>query len=102
MNENIAKIEAKVNETNGSIEVNFVSSEAGIYTITPKLGEITGNAISVTIEENTEINKITLGTIEGNFRIEQTQTIPVQFFHIYETENSTEINEEVEVKASKL
>ena len=81
--ENIAKVTKTDSQFGGQVDLSFVATKAGKYTITPKVGTIVGDAIEVTVTENQIVNQIAVGDIGEKFRINQTRTVNVDFAHKY-------------------
>ena len=94
----IAQITTEPMQFGNQMQMNFTANVAGEYTIIPKVGEVSGNPIVVTIEENPEVTKITLGEIGENYRIDQTRAINVDFIHEYVPGNEAKI----EVEANRI
>ena len=97
--ENIAKVTKTDSQFGGQVDLSFVATKAGKYTITPKIGTIVGDAIEVTVTENQIVNQITVGDIGEKFRINQTRTVNVDFVHKY-TEHGT--TADINMEADRL
>ena len=97
--ENIAKVTKTDSQFGGQVDLSFVATKAGKYTITPKIGTIVGDAIEVTVTENQIVNQIAVGDIGEKFRINQTRTVNVDFAHKY-TEHGT--TADINMEADRL
>ena len=97
--ENIAKVTKTDSQFGGQVDLSFVATKAGKYTITPKVGTIVGDAIEVTVTENQIVNQIAVGDIGEKFRINQTRTVNVDFAHKY-TEHGT--TADINMEADRL
>lgn len=81
---NIAKVTVTENQFTQEITMYFKAKIAGRYTVTPKVGNIKGNTITVEIDESSIVNKINLGEVDGNFRVDKRKELTVSFAHEYE------------------
>lgn len=100
--ETIAKVLPVSSKNNGIIdEIQFISSKIDTYTVTLKVTSALGDIItatdkiSVKIKENPKVTKITIGDIQGKFRVGGKQRLSTSFFHEYFAgEEPTEIGVE--------
>lgn len=100
---NIVNISLKEIKKDGTLVYNFMAKETGIYTLTPTIPGVTGNAVSIGVKEDTSVNCIeyvgTFGNIE-NMKVylkDGISHIPVKFYHVYYGENN-KILEKVEIE----
>lgn len=100
----IAKITPVYSQFDGTIEMRFVSSKKDTYTITPKVTSALGDVVtstktvSVKVTPNPKVTKITIGNVQGNFRVGHKQTLDLSFFHEYFQGE----REEIGVEASRI
>jgi hypothetical protein len=95
VNDEVAKVETKTND-DGSVSVIFYATKAGTYKITPTYTNITIDPIEVTVNEDTTVDDIVLGTIADYQTGTSTQTY-ITFIHIYKDDQNKEIAREVNV-----
>ena len=88
---NIQLTQPQMTET---VAIEFSSQEKGTYKIIPKVGEVSGNAIEVTIEDNPIVTRIGLGDIEGTLRVGKRKELNIEFFHEYAVNDERQIQVE--------
>ena len=99
----IAKVLPVSSKNNGIIdEIQFVSSKIDTYTVTVKITSALGDIITPTneippieIKENPKVTEMTIGDVQGKFRVDGQQRLSTSFFHEYFAgEDPTPINVE--------
>lgn len=95
---NIVDVQVVPAQMEETVAIEFTAQEKGTYKIIPKVGNISGEKIEVTIEESSIVTRIGLGDIEGKLRVGKRKEFDIQFFHSY-AEND---ERPIEVEANRI
>ncbi len=92
--ENVAKVILAEDQFDSEqVKMSFVASQAGTYVITPKVGTIEGNSITVQVDEDQLVTEIDLD--EKKLVENKAKNLEVTFYHQYDN------NEKVEIEVQK-